>query len=157
MKKLALLTLMSILAFLSFNASAQSLEELAQMVSDAARSEAKINQEREARFLRERNNQQRLLAEARQELANENARSDRLRAEYDQNERALAELETTLAERMGNLGELCPDRFRLLLLRHQLLPQRLLLFSIEGLDAGRLSLEQIQCFLFPALALVHAY
>ena len=87
-------------------AQAQSLEELARMVSEAARSEAQINQEREARFLRERDNQRQLLAEARQELTNENARSDRLRTEYDQNERALADLETTLAERMGNLGEL---------------------------------------------------
>ena len=85
---------------------AQSLEELARMVSEAARSEAQINQEREARFLRERNNQRQLLAEARQELANENTRSDRLRTEYDQNERVLVDLETTLDERMGNLGEL---------------------------------------------------
>lgn len=87
-------------------ASAQSLEELARMVSEAAKSEAQINQEREARFLRERDNQRQLLSEARQELASENARSDRLRTEYDQNERSLADLETTLAERMGNLGEL---------------------------------------------------
>jgi biopolymer transport protein ExbB len=91
---------------LPLSAGAQTLEELARMVSEAARSEAQINQEREARFVRERNNQRQLLAEARQELANENARSDRLRTEYDQNERALADLETTLAERMGNLGEL---------------------------------------------------
>jgi hypothetical protein len=55
---------------------------------------------------RERDNQRQLLAEACQELAGENARSDKLRDEYDQNERVLAELETTLAERMGNLGEL---------------------------------------------------
>ena len=89
-----------------FTATAQTLEELARIVSEAARSEAQINQEREARFVRERNNQRQLLAEARQELANENARSDRLRNEYDQNERTLADLETTLAERMGNLGEL---------------------------------------------------
>ena len=87
-------------------ASAQTLEELARMVRDAASSEAKINQEREAEFVRERNNQGKLLAEARQELSDENTRSDHLREEYDQNERALAELETTLAERMGNLGEL---------------------------------------------------
>jgi biopolymer transport protein ExbB len=91
---------------LPLTASAQTLEELARIVSEAARSEAQINQEREARFVRERNNQRQLLAEARQELANENARSDRLRTEYDQNERTLADLETTLAERMGNLGEL---------------------------------------------------
>jgi biopolymer transport protein ExbB len=85
---------------------AQSLDELARMVREAATSEAKINEEREARFVRERDNQRQLLAEARQELAGENSRSDSLRDEYDQNERALAELETTLAERMGNLGEL---------------------------------------------------
>jgi len=85
---------------------AQSLDELARMVREAATSEAQINQEREARFVRERDNQRQLLAEARQELTAENARSDLLRDEYDQNERALADLETTLAERMGNLGEL---------------------------------------------------
>ena len=94
------------LGVLCSTASAQTLDELARIVRDAATTEAKINQEREAQFVRERNNQSNLLAGARQELANENARSDRLRDEYDQNERALAELETTLSERMGNLGEL---------------------------------------------------
>lgn len=86
--------------------AAQTLDELEQLVREAAETEGQINQEREARFLRERNNQRQLLAEAREELARENARSDRLRNEYDENERELAELETTLAERMGNLGEL---------------------------------------------------
>jgi biopolymer transport protein ExbB len=85
---------------------AQTLDELAREVREAASSEAKINEAREARFLRERDNQRQLLAEARDELADENSRSDRLRAEYDQNERGLADLETTLAERMGSLGEL---------------------------------------------------
>jgi biopolymer transport protein ExbB len=85
---------------------AQTLDELAREVREAASSEAKINEAREARFLRERDIQRQLLAEARSELADENSRSDRLRAEYDQNERGLADLETTLAERMGSLGEL---------------------------------------------------
>jgi biopolymer transport protein ExbB len=100
--------LISSLAVLAFSppAAAQTLDELARIVREAATVEAKINQEREARFVRERNNQRQLLAEARQELASENERSDVLRAEYDLNERALADLETTLAERMGNLGEL---------------------------------------------------
>jgi len=85
---------------------AQTLDDLAREVREAAGSEAKINEAREARFLRERDIQRQLLAEARSELADENSRSDRLRAEYDQNERGLADLETTLAERMGSLGEL---------------------------------------------------
>ena len=85
---------------------AQSLQELAAEVRQAAREEAQINQEREARFLAERNNQQQLLAQARQELAAAERRSDQLKAQYDEFERQLAELETTLAERLGNLGEL---------------------------------------------------
>jgi len=86
--------------------SAQTLEELSQIVREAATSEAKVNQQREARFVRERDNQRQLLVDARRELAEENARADRLRVEYDQNERALADQEITLSERMGNLGEL---------------------------------------------------
>ena len=96
MKKSVLMTLTAMLLLAPVGASAQSLEELARIVRDAATSEAKINQEREARFVRERNNQRQMLADARQELADENARSDRLRVEYDQNERTLADLETML-------------------------------------------------------------
>ena len=87
-------------------ASAQTLDDLARTVREAATTEARINEEREARFVRERDNQSQLLADARAELASENGRADRLRVEYDQNERALADLETPLAERIGNLGEL---------------------------------------------------
>lgn len=86
--------------------SAQTLDELARKVREAATTESRINQEREARFVRERDKQSQLLADARTELAAENTRADRLRVDYDQNEKALADLETTLAERMGNLGEL---------------------------------------------------
>jgi len=87
-------------------AGAQTLDELARMVREAAGSEAQINRQREARFLRERDRQHQLLEQARQELAAANTRSSDLQGEYDRNERSLAELETTLAERMGNLGEL---------------------------------------------------
>ncbi len=47
-------------------ASAQTLEELARIVSEAARTVAQINQEREARFVRERHTPQQLRADARQ-------------------------------------------------------------------------------------------
>jgi biopolymer transport protein ExbB len=106
MKK-AIMILLAASAFIaSVPTAAQTLDELARIVRTAASTEAGINQEREARFIRERDKQSQLLAQARQELANENTRSDGLRVEYDQNERTLADLETTLAERMGNLGEL---------------------------------------------------
>ncbi len=106
MNKAAWLLLAAVLPVLAVPASAQTLDELAETIRQAASSEAQINQEREARFIRERDSQRELLAQARRELEDENARSDLLRVEYDRNERALADLETTLAERMGNLGEL---------------------------------------------------
>ncbi len=91
---------------ISAGASAQTLDDLAAQVEQAIRDEGRINAEREAEFQRDRNNQQRLLAEARAEKQREEQRSDRLKAAYDENERRLAELETVLQERMGNLGEL---------------------------------------------------
>ena len=94
-----LLALAMAMVVISPVATAQTLDELARIVREAAKSDARINQDREAEFLRERDRQQSLLTGARQELAGENNRSDSLRSDYDQNERALAELETTLAER----------------------------------------------------------
>jgi biopolymer transport protein ExbB len=105
MKKLNL-SLIAAFLLVSGSAMAQTLEDLARQVEKAATEEGQINQEREAEFLRDRNEQRNLLAKARQELKNEETRSDNLKAEYDRRERELAELETVLQERMGNLGEL---------------------------------------------------
>jgi biopolymer transport protein ExbB len=100
------ITCIALLLAVSAGAAAQTLEDLAETVRKAATEEAQINKEREAEFLRERNNQRNLLTQAQREKAAEEARSDRLKAEYDRLERELAELETVLQERMGNLGEL---------------------------------------------------
>jgi biopolymer transport protein ExbB len=105
MKTFVLMAAIAMLA-VSAPASAQSLDELAEMVRRAADAEGQINKEREERFLRERDNQQNLLAEARAEKRREEKRSDDLKTEYDRLERELAELTTVLQERMGNLGEL---------------------------------------------------
>jgi biopolymer transport protein ExbB len=105
MKKAGIILAAALLA-ISGTVFGQTLEELARIVEQAASAEGQINQEREAEFLSERNNQQNLLAQARQQLRNEEVRGDNLKAEYDRRERELAELETVLQERMGNLGEL---------------------------------------------------
>ena len=105
MKSLRIMMLGTAL-ILSGSAFGQTLEELAAQVERAASEEGKINQQREQEFLQARDNQRNLLAQARQELRNEEARSDQLKNDYDQLERELAELETVLQERMGNLGEL---------------------------------------------------
>ncbi len=105
MKKLNIVLTGFILA-VSGSAFGQTLEELARIVEQAATSEGQINQQRESEFLSDRNEQRNLLAQARRELAAEETRGDNLKAEYDRRERELAELETVLQERMGNLGEL---------------------------------------------------
>jgi biopolymer transport protein ExbB len=94
------------LVMLTPAAPAQTLDELAESVQKAASSEARINEEREQRFLRERDKQRDMLDQAHRELAGENRRSEELKSAYEQNEKTLADLDTTLAERMGNLGEL---------------------------------------------------
>lgn len=105
MKKLSFIMVAAMLTF-SMAANAQTLDELAEIVRQAASSEGQINKEREAQFLRERDNQRNLLAQARAEKKSEEKRSDDLKTEYDRLERELAELTTVLQERMGNLGEL---------------------------------------------------
>ena len=75
-------------------------------VEQAASEEARIDQQRLERFRQQRARQEQLLTEARAELRALEAESDRLNDEFNDNERALAELSTTLDERMGNLGEL---------------------------------------------------
>lgn len=105
MKKLSLIIGFAMLTF-SVVANAQTLDELAEIVRQAASSEGQINKEREAQFLRDRDNQRNLLAQAKSEKNREEQRSDDLKTEYDRLERELAELSTVLQERMGNLGEL---------------------------------------------------
>jgi len=105
MKKSNIIIAAAMLIF-SVAVSAQTLDELAEIVRRAASSEGQINQQREDQFLSERNNQRTLLAAARAEKKREEKRSDDLKSAYDRLERELAELTTVLQERMGNLGEL---------------------------------------------------
>lgn len=84
----------------------ETLDDLLEEVENAVSAEQRIDQERLRQFRNERARQQELLEQARAELRAQEQRSDRLNAAYDDNERILADLEATLAERMGNLGEL---------------------------------------------------
>ncbi len=105
MKKLNIIFAATLLMASGF-VNAQTLDELAEIVRQAANSEGKINKEREAEFLADRNNQRNLLAQAKAALQRQEKRSDDLKSEYNRLERELAEQTTILQERMGNLGEL---------------------------------------------------
>jgi len=83
-----------------------SLDALLQQVRKGAAEERAQDAEREAEFRAARDRQAALLAEARAAKQAEEARSAALEAEFDVNEKALPELEATLREKLGTLGEL---------------------------------------------------
>ena len=83
-----------------------SLEQLLQDIRELRSNEQAAMREREAEFLREHNNQQQLMQRAEAELAPIQAEADRLKAEFDQLEQALADTEAQMKQRSGYLGEL---------------------------------------------------
>ncbi|WP_339651434.1 MotA/TolQ/ExbB proton channel family protein [Halopseudomonas pelagia] len=83
-----------------------SLDDLLRNIRDVRSNEQSAMQEREARFISERDQQQRRMREAEQALAPVQAEADRLKAEFDRLQTALAEGEAELEQRSGNLGEL---------------------------------------------------
>ncbi len=106
MKKM--ITLLLVLFFATTVAQSQdmSLEQLLAEVKRAATESSEENKRREAEFKAKRDQQSRLLTEARNQLAALERRSEELKTAFDENEKTLAELETILEERSGNLGEM---------------------------------------------------
>ena len=84
----------------------KTLDELLERVRLGWSEERAENEQREARFVANRDEQARLLEEARAALAAEEARSQRLEVQFEENEVELTQMEDTLEERMGALGEL---------------------------------------------------
>ena len=86
--------------------AAADLDALLEQTRSARDREAKANQDREAKFLAERNKQAALLAEARAVLTEQKSRSSMLTTAFDTNEKKLTEMQTQLDARAGNLGEM---------------------------------------------------
>jgi biopolymer transport protein ExbB len=85
---------------------ARSLDELVDLVEKGFGREREENRQREARFLRTKQDQAALLEEIQGEVAASAARSDRLEKTFAKNELELAQLETALGNRLGTMGEL---------------------------------------------------
>lgn len=83
-----------------------SLDDLLRTIRDVRSSEQSAMREREARFIADREQQQRRMREAEQALAPVQAEADRLKAEFDRLQTALAEAEGQIEQRSGDLGEL---------------------------------------------------
>ena len=85
---------------------ANQLDDLLKQVKADRVSEAKLDKKREAEFLSARSDKQSLLNKAKRELANQEARNERLTKEYAANEITLAQKEIELANATGTLGEM---------------------------------------------------
>ncbi|SDT14281.1 outer membrane transport energization protein ExbB [Halopseudomonas litoralis] len=105
MKRLLIAFAVALISPLTF-AQPTSLDQLLQDIREIRSSEQATMREREAQFLRERDNQQALLTQAERELAPIKAEADQLKDEFEQLEQALADTEAQMRERSGNLGEL---------------------------------------------------
>lgn len=86
--------------------AAETLDQLLKLVKENKIKQDNFNKEREARFLRERNNQRSLLNAAKAEQKREEDRTDRLKAQYEANDKKLAELEEQKFLKAGSLGEM---------------------------------------------------
>ncbi len=85
---------------------ARSLDELLRAVREGLGRERAENRQREREFEARKDEQARLLARAREDVAALERRSASLETDFETNERQLAELEVRLEEKLGNLGEL---------------------------------------------------
>lgn len=85
---------------------ARNLGDLLRLVEQGRTAEQRENREREQRFLADKNQQERLLNEARQERTRQERRSEQLEQKFNENERRVAEARQQLRERMGALTEL---------------------------------------------------
>ncbi|MGC6511415.1 MAG: MotA/TolQ/ExbB proton channel family protein [Parvibaculales bacterium] len=83
-----------------------SLIQLLERVKQGRVTDNADNKRREAAFLKNRDQQQNLLNRTNNAIKREEARSERLEQEFNENELKLAELEGLLQERLGVFGEL---------------------------------------------------
>lgn len=85
---------------------ANPMQELLKEAQEASNQSKSMNQEREKRFLQEKQNREKLLETAKFKLKLLKEQSLQLNNTIDTNEKALTELEEKLRLRAGNLGEL---------------------------------------------------
>jgi biopolymer transport protein ExbB len=83
-----------------------SLDELLDLVETGFRHEQEANRTRVERFVQAKEEQAKLLQEIQGHVAAEEARSERLETTFSTNETELAQLQESLEQRLGTMGEL---------------------------------------------------
>ncbi|MBT3427132.1 MAG: energy transducer TonB [Gammaproteobacteria bacterium] len=111
--KLLIKNLAGLLLIVSFSAQsanddvqASTLSELLNMVKEGKVVNGRINERREREFIADKSKQQQAVRSAQRQQANEEARSERLEAQFEKNEQNIAAQQEILAKRLGSLREL---------------------------------------------------
>lgn len=93
-----------VLAVLALPAHAQNkgLDQLLKDIRESSQTASKLNQEREARFLRNKNEQAAELAKAEAAMASAKARADAVKGRFDANQKGIADLKAQLQSRAGD-------------------------------------------------------
>jgi biopolymer transport protein ExbB len=95
----------ALLAGAAGTVAADTMDDLLRQVQESRAQESRVDRERVARFLADKNQQQKLLADTKAALAKAEADSQALRAEFAANETRLGELQAELKKRSGELAE----------------------------------------------------
>jgi biopolymer transport protein ExbB len=103
---LCMIVLAPLVAPVAIAAAPENLDELLEQTRTARERENRLNQQREATFLAERDKQAALMNQARAELAEQQRRSGALTSTFDANEKRLTDMQAQLDSRAGNLGEM---------------------------------------------------
>lgn len=85
---------------------AENLDQLLELVRERRLHESEVNEEREREFINRRDEQQSMLSDARDQRTQEEDRSERLEATFQENERLIGQLQEQLDNRLGTLREL---------------------------------------------------
>ncbi|MGB0956323.1 MAG: MotA/TolQ/ExbB proton channel family protein [Panacagrimonas sp.] len=82
------------------------MDDLLRQIQESSRASAKLNKEREQRFLRNKGEQARLLAKAQKDLAAAKARVGRIRAKFEAGQKEIATLKQQLQTQLGDTGQM---------------------------------------------------
>lgn len=104
MKKLLIMVALGFSA--AVQAAPQGLDDLLKQVQQGSQASAQINAEREARFLRDKNEQAAMLQKAEADLAAANARIARVKGRYDASQAEIKALKDKLQARVGDTGQM---------------------------------------------------
>lgn len=97
---------LALLLFVPVTAFAASADDLLKQVQDSSRAANKVNEQREQRFLSNRDQQAELLRQAESELSAVKTRADQVKRQFEARQKEITDLKSRISGRSGDLAQL---------------------------------------------------